>query len=163
MNTGLSNAAFLLFWRTGTDEERVFGLAISGTVFIIRHDKWESVTMTWHIFRLQMDERPPEMGGNYDLVNKIRGHPARVDPPFWGMREILKILHPTELSCYAVFHEASYLDPPFEGDEEDIGFKRDKVTGEWRRLHTGSFTICTHQIFFGRLSHKERECRACGT
>jgi hypothetical protein len=57
-----------------------------------------------------MEERPPEMEGNYDILNKTLIQPARVDPPSWGMREALKILHPTELSRYTVFYEASDLD-----------------------------------------------------
>jgi len=44
-------------------------------------DKWEPVTMAWHIFSLQMEKRPPEMESNYDILNKTRGQPARVDPP----------------------------------------------------------------------------------
>jgi hypothetical protein len=44
-------------------------------------DKWELVIMAWHIFSLQMEERPPEMEGNYDILNKTLIQPARVDPP----------------------------------------------------------------------------------
>jgi hypothetical protein len=37
-----------------------------------------------------------------------------------------------------------------------FGPKRDEVTGEWRRLYTRSFKLCTpHQISFGRTSQED--------
>jgi hypothetical protein len=37
-----------------------------------------------------------------------------------------------------------------------FGPKRDEVTGEWRKLHSGSFIICTHhQILLGRSNQGE--------
>jgi hypothetical protein len=37
-----------------------------------------------------------------------------------------------------------------------FGPKRDEVTGDWRKLHNGSFIICTHhQILLGRSNHGE--------
>jgi hypothetical protein len=37
-----------------------------------------------------------------------------------------------------------------------FGPKRDEVTGEWRKLHNGSFIICTHhQILLGSSNQGE--------
>jgi len=47
----------------------------------MRRDKWETVTVPWHNFSLQMEKRPPEMEGNCDILNKTRAQPARDDPP----------------------------------------------------------------------------------
>jgi hypothetical protein len=38
-----------------------------------------------------------------------------------------------------------------------FGTKRDEVTGEWRKLHSGGSIICTHhQILLGRSNQGER-------
>jgi hypothetical protein len=38
-----------------------------------------------------------------------------------------------------------------------FGPKGDEVTGEWRKMHNGSFIICTyHQILSGRSNQEER-------
>jgi hypothetical protein len=45
-----------------------------------------------------------------------------------------------------------------------FGPKRDEVTGEWRKLHSGSFIICTHpHISLGRTNQEDEVGRACGT
>jgi hypothetical protein len=37
-----------------------------------------------------------------------------------------------------------------------FGLKRDEVTGGWRKLQNGDFTICTHhQIFLGKSNQGE--------
>jgi hypothetical protein len=40
--------------------------AILNAILLYPHDKWVPVTTAWHVLRLRMEERPPDMEGSCD-------------------------------------------------------------------------------------------------
>ena len=52
-------------------------------------DEWVPVTTAWRVHRLRMEERPADMEGSCEYIEKQSRTADRGGPPAWGLGEVL--------------------------------------------------------------------------
>ena len=53
-----------------------------------------------------MEERPPDMEGSCEDIERSRGQPTRGSPPVWLLGKVLTTPHRKIFRCYETFHKA---------------------------------------------------------